>query len=211
MAYYSEKYAKKQRADREAMIARAKDLIKYPKKYDRVTSKGSAAYVRNIAFDKTTGEIVEGKSLELDIERIEEEAKYDGFYSIVTSELEMTDEEMRKIYRGLAKIEASFKVTKTCFESRPVYVRTNDHIDAHFAACFLALVLIRLLEHKLGHSFPLPRILESIKKYNCVHIDSNTWQFTYYDEIIDVCGKALDMKLDRKYRTQQEIQRLLHY
>ena len=211
MAYYSEKYAKKQRADREAMIARAKDLIKYPKKYDRVTSKGSAAYVRNIAFDKTTGEIVEGKSLELDIERIEEEAKYDGFYSIVTSELEMTDEEMRKIYRGLAKIEASFKVTKTCFESRPIYVRTNDHIDAHFAACFLALVLIRLLEHKLGHSFPLPRILESIKKYNCVHIDSNTWQFTYYDEIIDVCGKALDMKLDRKYRTQQEIQRLLHY
>ena len=211
MAYYSEKYARKQRADREAMIARAKDLIKYPKKYDRVTSKGSAAYVRNIAFDKTTGEIVEGKSLELDIERIEEEAKYDGFYSIVTSELEMTDEEMRKIYRGLAKIEASFKVTKTCFESRPVYVRTNDHIDAHFAACFLALVLIRLLEHKLGHSFPLPRILESIKKYNCVHIDSNTWQFTYYDEIIDVCGKALDMKLDRKYRTQQEIQRLLHY
>ena len=211
MAYYSEKYAKKQRADREAMIARAKDLIKYPKKYDRVTSKGSAAYVRNIAFDKTTGEIVEGKSLKLDIERIEEEAKYDGFYSIVTSELEMTDEEMRKIYRGLAKIEASFKVTKTCFESRPVYVRTNDHIDAHFAACFLALVLIRLLEHKLGHSFPLPRILESIKKYNCVHIDSNTWQFTYYDEIIDVCGKALDMKLDRKYRTQQEIQRLLHY
>jgi hypothetical protein len=176
-----------------------------------VTSKGSAAYVRNIAFDKTTGEIVEGKSLKLDIERIEEEAKYDGFYSIVTSELEMTDEEMRKIYRGLAKIEASFKVTKTCFESRPVYVRTNDHIDAHFAACFLALVLIRLLEHKLGHSFPLPRILESIKKYNCVHIDSNTWQFTYYDEIIDVCGKALDMKLDRKYRTQQEIQRLLHY
>jgi hypothetical protein len=54
MVYYSEKYAKKQRADREAMIARANDLIKYPKKYDRVTAKGSAAYVKNIAFDKTT-------------------------------------------------------------------------------------------------------------------------------------------------------------
>ncbi len=60
MVYYSEKYAKRQRADREAMIARAKDLIKYPKKYDRVTSKGSAAYVLNIAFDKSTGEVVEG-------------------------------------------------------------------------------------------------------------------------------------------------------
>ena len=211
MAYYSEKYARKQRADREAMIARARDLIKHPKKYDRVTSKGSAAYVKNITFDKSTGEIVEGKSLELDIEKIREEERYDGYYSIVTSELKMTDKEMREIYRGLAMIEASFKVTKTCFASRPVYVRTNKHIDAHFATCFLALVLIRLLENKLGHSFPLPRILESLKKYNCTHIDSNNWQFTYYDEIIEACGKAFDMKLDMKYRSQQEIQRLLHY
>ena len=59
MAYYSEKYAKKQRTDRAAMIARAKDLIKHPKKYNRVTSQGSAAYVRDIVFDKDTGEIIE--------------------------------------------------------------------------------------------------------------------------------------------------------
>ena len=176
-----------------------------------MTSKGSAAYVKNITFDKSTGEIVEGKCLELDIEKIREEERYDGYYSIVTSELKMTDKEMRELYRGLAMIEASFKVTKTCFASRPVYVRTNKHIDAHFATCFLALVLIRLLENKLGHSFPLPRILESLKKYNCTHIDSNNWQFTYYDEIIEACGKAFDMKLDMKYRSQQEIQRLLHY
>lgn len=211
LAYYSEKYANKQRRDREAMVARARDLIRSPKKYDRVTSKGSAAYVKNIAFDKSTGEIVEGVNLELDLEKIHEEEKYDGYYSIVTSELGMSDEEIRKVYSGLAKIEASFKVTKTCFESRPVYVRTNDHIDAHFATCFLALVLIRLLENKLEHAFPLPRILDSLKKYNCTHIDSNSWQFTYYDEILEACGKAFDIELDHKYRTQQEIQRLLHY
>ena len=211
LAYYSEKYANKQRRDREAMVARARDLIRSPKKYDRVTSKGSAAYVKNIAFDKSTGEIVEGKNLELDIEKIHEEEKYDGYYSIVTSELGMSDEEMRKVYSGLARIEASFKVTKTCFESRPVYVRTNDHIDAHFATCFLALVLIRLLENKLEEAFPLPRILDSLKKYNCTHIDSNNWQFTYYDEIIEACGRAFDIELNCKYRTQQEIQRLLHY
>ncbi|MBQ7583226.1 MAG: transposase, partial [Lachnospiraceae bacterium] len=155
--------------------------------------------------------IVEGKTLELDLEKIREEEKYDGYYSIVTSELGMSDEEIRKVYSGLARIEASFKVTKTCFESRPVYVRTNDHIDAHFATCFLALVLIRLLENKLEHAFPLPRILDSLKKYNCTHMDSNNWQFTYYDEIIEACGKAFDIQLNCKYRTQQEIQRLLHY
>ena len=211
MVYYSEKYAKKQRADREAMIARANDLIKYPKKYDRVTAKGSAAYVKNIAFDKTTGEIIDGRSLELDLEKIKEEEKYDGYYSIVTSELQMKDEEMRRVYRGLAKIEDSFKITKTFFESRPVYVRTNDHIDAHFASCFLALVLERLLEHKLDHKYPTGQIIDSVRKYNCTHLDTNNWQFTYYDEVIDACGKALDMNLKKKYRTQQEVQRLLRY
>lgn len=211
MVYYSVKYAKKQKADRDAMIARAKDLIKYPKKYDRITSKGSSAYVKNIAFDKTTGEIVDGKNLMLDEEKIREEEKYDGYYSIVTSELTMSDEEMRKVYRGLAKIEDSFKVTKTCFKSRPVYVRTNEHINAHFATCFLALVIIRLLEQKLDHAFPVGRILDSIKKYNCIHLDANRWQFTFYDDIIEACGKAFGMELNHKYRTQQEIQRLLRY
>ena len=104
MAYYSEKYAKKQKADRDAMIARAKDLIKHPKKYDKVTSAGSAAYVKNIAFDKTTGGIVEGQILELDEEKIREQELYDGYYSIVTSELELTDLEMREIYRGWQRL-----------------------------------------------------------------------------------------------------------
>lgn len=211
MAYYSKKYAKKQRADRAAMIERAKDLIKYPKKYDRITAKGSASYVLNITFDKTTGEILEGKTLELDLEKIKEEEKYDGYYSIVTSELSMSDWEMREVYRGLARIEDSFKVTKTYFETQPVYVWLNEHIDAHFATCFLALVLIRLLENKLGHAFPVGRILDALRSYNCVHLDKNLWEFTYYDEIINACANVFGLSLNDKYKTQQEIQRLLRY
>ena len=211
MAYYSEKYAKKQRADRQAMIERAKDIISHPKKYDRITSKGSASYVMNIAFDKTTGEIVEGRAMQLDMEKIKEEEKYDGYYSIVTSELEMDDMQMHDVYRGLAKIEDSFKVTKTYFDSRPVYVRLNEHIDAHFASCFTALVIFRLLEKKLGCEFPTGQILDSLKSYNCTHLDTNKWQFTYYDEILAACADAFEIELDPQYRTQQEIQRLLRY
>lgn len=211
MVYYSEKYAKKQQKDRAAMIERANDLIKHPKKYDRVTAKGSSSYVLNIAFDKSTGEIVTGKSLELDIKKIKEEEKYDGYYSIVTSELNMDDLEMRDVYRGLAKIEDSFKVTKTYFEARPVYVWLNEHIDAHFATCFLALVLIRLLENKLDHAFSTNQILDALRNYNCTHLDTNTWKFTYYDEAIDACAKVFGLHLNDKYKTQQEIQRLLRY
>lgn len=211
MVYYSEKYAKKQKADREAMVARAKDLIRHPKKYDRITSKGSAAYVSNIAFDKTTGEIVDGKELMLDTAKIEEEEKYDGYYSIVTSELDMSDHKMREVYRGLGRIEDTFKVTKTYFESRPVYVWTTEHIDAHFSTCFTALVLIRLLELKLGNRYPAGQILDSLKNYNCTKMDANMWQFTFYDQIMDECAKTFGLELNKRYRTQQEIQRLLKY
>lgn len=211
MAYYSEKYAKKQKADREAMIQRAKDLIKHPKKYDKVTSAGSAAYVLNISFSKDTGEIVEGRALELDLEKIKEEEKYDGYYSIVTSELTMSDREMREIYRGLSRIEDTFKISKSEFDSRPVFVWTNDHIDAHFTTCFTALVLIRLLQAKLDNKYPVGRIIKSLKDYCCVPLDMNNYQFTYFDEILRSIGKAFNMSLDNKYRTRQEIQRLLRY
>lgn len=211
MAYYSEKYAKKQKADREVMIQRAKDLIKHPKKYDKVTSAGSAAYVLNISFSKDTGEIVDGKALELDLEKIKEEEKYDGYYSIVTSELTMSDREMRDIYRGLSRIEDTFKISKSEFDSRPVFVWTNDHIDAHFTTCFTALVLIRLLQAKLDNKYPVGRIIKSLKDYCCIPLDMNNYQFTYFDEILRSIGKAFDMSLDNKYRTRQEIQRLLHY
>ena len=123
----------------------------------------------------------------------------------------MSDEKMREVYKGLSRIEDSFKITKTCFEFRPIYVWLNEHIDAHFATCFLALVLIRLLELKLGRKYPVKRILQSLKDYNCVKLDANILQFTYYDEILEACGKELNMELNNKYRTRQEIQRLLHY
>lgn len=211
MVYYSEKYAKKQKADREVMIQRAKDLIKHPKKYDKVTSAGSAAYVLNISFSKDTGEIVEGKALELDLEKIKEEEKYDGYYSIVTSELTMSDREMRDIYRGLSRIEDTFKISKSEFDSRPVFVWTNDHIDAHFTTCFTALILIRLLQAKLDNKYPVGRIIKSLKDYCCIPLDMNNYQFTYFDEILQSIGKAFGMSLDNKYRTRQEIQRLLRY
>lgn len=211
MVYYSEKYAKKQRRDREVMIQRAKDLIKYPKKYDKITSAGSAAYILNISFDKTTGEIVEGKALELNLEKIEEEKKYDGYYSIVTSELDMSDLEMREVYRGLINIEDTFKISKTEFASRPVFLRTNDHIDAHFTTCFTALVLIRLLQAKLENKYPVGKTIDALKSYCCIPLDANTYQLTYYDEILESCSKAFDMELDNKYRSRQQLQRLLRY
>lgn len=211
MVYYSEKYAKKQKHDRDIMIARATDLIAHPKKYDRITAAGSGAYVQNIAFDKTTGEIVEGRELTLDIKKIAEEEKYDGYYSVVTSELNMSDYEIRDTYRGLARIEETFKISKTEFESRPVFVWTNEHIEGHFATCFIALVLIRLLQAKLENKYPVGKIIESLRKCCCTKIGPTLYQFVYYDEILKECGHVFNLELNHKYRTQEQMRRLLKY
>jgi hypothetical protein len=197
--------------DRQVMVERAKDLIKHPKKYDRITSAGSAAYVLNIAFDKKTGEIVEDNSLLLNLDKINEEAKYDGYYSIVTSELNMPDIKMREVYRGLAQIEDTFKITKSELESRPVFVWTNEHIDAHFSTCFASLVLIRLLQTKLGNTYPVGQILNSLRKYNCTKLDLNTYQFLFYNEILADCEKTFGIELNNKYRSQLQVRRMLRY
>lgn len=212
MVYYSEKYARKQKADRDVMIARAEDLIAHPKKYDKITAAGSASYILNISFNKSTGEIVDGKDLSLDKEKIAEDEKYDGYYSIVTSELEMTDHEMRDVYRGLARIEETFKISKSEFSARPVFVKTNDHIDAHFSTCFTALVLIRTLENMLGNRYPVGEILDSLRKYRCTRIsDSNQYQMVFYNEVLDEISKLFTLELNVKYRTQEQMRRLLRY
>ena len=211
MAYYSEKYAKKQKQDRQAMVERAKDMIRHPANYTKAPHGGSASYIKNISFNKDTGEIVNGESLELDEEKIREEEKYDGYYSIVTSELSMSDRRMREIYRGLARIEDTFKVSKSELEARPAYVWTNEHIRAHFTTCFTALVLIRILEAKLGNKYPAGQILDAARKYSCVQIDPNIYQFLYYDEILEACGKIMGIEFNNKYRSRLQIRRMLRY
>lgn len=210
LVYYSSKYAKKQKLDRQRSIDRAIDLIAHPKKYDKAAAKGASGYVLNIAFDKDSGEVI-AKNLSLDEEKIKEEEKYDGYYSIVTSELNMDDLKIREIYRGLIKIEDSFRITKTDFHSRPAYVFTDSHIEAHFQTCFTSLVLIRLLENKLNNKYIPSQILDSLRKCNCVHIKENIYQFIYSDEIIKEIEETFLVDLTTKYRKRDNIRRLLKY
>ena len=209
LVYYSKKYADKQKLERDRAIERAKDLIAHPKKYDKVSAKGASGYVINIAFDKN-GEII-NKSMELDVGKIQEEEKYDGYYSIVTSELNMSDIEIREKYRGLIRIEDTFKITKSELDTRPIFVRTNEHIEGHFTTCFTALILIRLLELKLGNKYTVQEIINSLKKYNCVHLDKNHYQFVYNDPIIKDISDVYNINLSKKYKTTNEIRRLLKY
>lgn len=209
MVYFSQKYADKQKHDRDIMIEKAKDLIKNPHKYNKATSYGAANYVKNLKFIKSTGEIADISNLIFDEEKIKEEEKYDGYYSIVTSEEHLSDIEIRNIYRGLARIENTFKVTKSTLASRPVYVWTPDHIEAHFLTCFVSLVILRLLEEKLERKFTPNRIVNSLKNYTSSNIEHNIYLQNNYDDIIENLDSIFNLNLKKKYRTLAEIKKIL--
>ena len=211
MVYYSQKYADKQKRDRQMVIEKAKDLIKNPGAYTRATSYGAAGYINNIKFDKDTGVVSNGSELSINQAKIEEEEKLDGYYSIVTSEENLSDLELRNIYKGLAKIEETFKITKSEFDARPINVRLEDHIDAHFLICFISLVIIRLLQYDINNKYTIKNILEKIKNFKCTHEVGNVYKFIGYKPEIQYLNRKLEINMDKKYNTRDNIKKILKY
>ncbi len=211
MVYYSEKYAKKQKCEREKAIAKAKDLIKNPANYTKATSHGCTAYINNISFSKDTGEIVDGKELSINEEKIAEEALYDGYYSIVTSEKELSDNEIRDIYKGLWEIEESFKIIKNEFKTRPVFVSTEEHIQAHFLICFVTLLVMRVLEQSIGKRHSVRKIRNALASYSCSYLDQNYYLFDYRDDVILTMEKTFGLDLSKKIMPLSEIKKITMY
>lgn len=208
--FWSADYAKRAKMERQPAIDKAKDLIGNVQKYNKKNCVGASKYVKHLVFDKHTGEIIEAKSkLSLDEDKVAEEEKYDGYYMIVTSEMYKTDDEIIDIYRGLWRIEETFKVTKSELAARPVYVSRKEHIEAHFLTCYIALVLSRVLQHKLDKKYSVGKILESLSKCNCSHIENNYYLFNYYDKVLEDVGKTLNIDFSCKYRRLQDIKKIL--
>lgn len=211
MVYYSEKYAEKQKYEREKAVTKARDLIKNPAGYTKATSYGCTAYINNISFSRDTGEIVEGKELSLNEEKIAEEALYDGYYSIVTSEKELSDKEIRDIYKGLWEIEESFRIIKSEFKTRPVFVSTEAHIQAHFLICFVTLLIMRVLEQFLEKRHSVRQIRDSLANCSCSYLDQNYYLFDYRDDVILTMEKTFGLDLSKKIMSLSEIKKISMY
>ena len=210
VVFWSADYAKRAKAERQPAIDKARDLIGNVQKYNKKNCYGASKYVKHLVFDKKTGEIIEAKSqLSLDEEKIAEEEKLDGYYMIVSSEFDKTDDEIIDIYRGLWRIEETFKVTKSELEDRPIYMSTKEHIEAHFLTCYLALVLCRVLQHKLDKKYSVEQILESLGKCTCYNIEENIYRFNYYDEVLADISTIINIKFSLKNRTLQDIKKIL--
>jgi len=211
VVFYSSKFAQKAKQDRAAALEKARAMIKNPAKYDSSTSFGAAKYIKGLSFDSETGEILESASRQLsfDEEKLREEEKYDGYYAIVSSEYQETPERIIEMYRGLWKIEESFKITKSDIESRPVYLSLQDHIEAHFLTCFVALVIARILEYRLNFKHSVPAILESLSKASCSHIQENYYLFDFNNQVLADIGSELKIDFSKKFVKLGEIRKIL--
>lgn len=209
VVFYSRKYAERAKKQREAVIAKAVDLIANPSKYQKATSYGAASYVANIEFDKNTGEILDtGKKMFLNKEKIKQEEQLDGYYAIVTSELDESDDRIIEIYRGLWRIEESFKITKSNLDARPVFLKREDHINAHFLICFIALVIARIVEIRLNNKYTIDKILNILLLVSCSHIDTNHYLFDYADEVTDEINDVFNLNIGKKVMTLGEIKNI---
>jgi transposase len=199
---YSEKYAKRSKRRREQAREKAADLIKNPSKYKKAATYGAVAYVNNIHFDKGTGEVIEkGGSLSLNIEKIKEEEKYDGYYAIVTSELDAADDEIIEAYHELWRIEESFKITKSTLDARPVFLSLNSHINAHFLICFIALLVSRLVEIRLGNKYNVEKIIETLGQVECSYLSQNYYLFDFANEVTDDINAVFNVGIGKKIMT----------
>ena len=149
----------------------------------------------------------EGLELSLKLDKIQEEEKFDGYYSIVTSEKNLSDKELRDIYKGLWKIEKTFKITKSELETKPIFVWTEESIEAHFLSCFIALLIIRLLEKKLQRKYSNEYIIDSLRKYTSTRIEHDIYLQNFRNDVIKDLEKVFQLDLSRKYLTLSEIKK----
>ena len=196
---YSLKYKNYQRQIRNSQIERAKNAITTKTfKLDKCNQNDYKRFIKrtNITAE---GEIAEKKILSINNEIIEKEEKFDGFYGVCTN-LEDNAEEIIKVNQRRWEIEESFRIMKSDFKPRPVYLSRDDRITAHFTTCFLSLVLLRFLEKKLEEKYSSSKIIDCLREMNFMESIGNGYIPTYTrtdltDDLHDKFGFRTDYQI----------------
>lgn len=168
LIYWSQQEARMAQKKREEKLMKAEASLRN-EAYG--IKKGSQEYIREEVENPQTGELEDARKRvirSVDLDKAKRDSFYDGYFCLVTSELDYDASKIREVYGGLWKIEASFSVLKSDFEARPVHVWTQAHIRAHFLICFVALLIVRLLQYALGDKpLSVERIARAFNAATC--------------------------------------------
>lgn len=203
---WSDDRQKKDAADRKRLLEKAVKLAESPARYHAELKKGGKKYLTAA---------VSGMDLEVNYAQAELDAQFDGYYAIETSETLLDPADVIQKYKGLWKIEESFRVMKSELEARPCFVWTESRIRGHFVICFIALVIQRILEYLLskhGCNASTAKIIAAIRSAEVMVYSENSKLIflkreneLLYDEIIQTLG----LKPLFSYNEKNDIRRIL--
>lgn len=201
---WSKKYADRERIRREGTLEYASQLTN-AELFRQTSKKGGKKYLDLHYLDEKTGELKPFSPLvTIDHEQVDFDAQFDGVNVLVTSEVGMTDEEMLEAYKELAKIEDCFRITKTELESRPVYVWTENHIQAHFLTCFIALIHLRLLQHQINWKMSPRRIANALNSAKATRLQDNYYRLQESPDM-QLLNRLLGMEWNKGFVKFEEL------
>lgn len=205
---YSLKYRDYQRQIRNRQLERAAKLIEY--KPSDLNKKSQNDYKRFISTTKVTkdGEIADKSVYSINEQAIANEAMYDGFYAVCTN-LDDDAAAITKINHRRWEIEESFRIMKSEFKARPVYLSRDDRIQAHFTTCFLALTLYRYLEKSLAEKFTSHEIITGLRDMNFYTIPSEGYIPTYTrTDFTDALHEAFGFRTDYEIVSNKQMKKI---
>ena len=206
---YSIKYRNYQRAVRGRQIVRAEKLAENPSSLSRKKENDPKRFVMQ-EHCTTDGEAAEKTITSLDQNRIDNEMKYDGFYAVCTN-LEDDVSDIVRINQKRWEIEECFRIMKTEFKARPVYLSRRDRITAHFTTCFTALVIYRILEKKLENRFTCEEIIRTLRDMNMMIAPGEGYIPTYTrTDLTDALHGAFGFRTDYQITSQKSMRKILN-
>ena len=202
---YSPKYALYQKAVRDKQVERAQKMLESGStKKNRKNPNDPARFIGKKAVTKD-GEAADIEQY-LDEAKIEEEAQYDGLYAVCTDLLDDDVNDILKLSEGRWQIEECFRIMKTDFSARPVYLQDENRIKAHFLICFLSLTIYRYLEKKLNLQYTCEELLDTLKAMNFAEIQEQGFIPLYKREkITDALHETCGFRTDYQFITKSKM------
>ncbi len=206
---YSIKYHNYQQLIRERQIERAKKYVDSPSSLHKRKANDPKRFV-NQGHCTSDGEAADKTITSLNQDQIDEEAKYDGFYAVCTN-LEYSASDIIKINQKRWKIEECFRIMKSEFKARPVYLSRKDRITAHFTTCFMALIIYRILEKKLNDKFTCEEIINTLRTMDMMIAPGEGYIPTYTrTNLTDALHDAFGFRTDYQIISQKNMRKILN-
>lgn len=205
---YSLKYRNYMRTIRNGQIARAEKALKNGKVRTKKNANDFRRFIATQSYTKE-GELAEKSRQYINTDRIREEEQYDGFYALSTNLNDEDPSGIVAVNHQRWQIEQCFRTMKTEFKSRPVYVRLEDHIKAHFLTCFISLILLKYLEKRIKKPYSCEKLIATLRGMNVREVVGDGYIPTYTrTELTDELHDAFGFRTDYQILTKETMKKI---